>query len=785
MSEDLRKRSIARRPEKVRLEGRVLLLLDDARAMHEQLEGGRDLTLTPELRARLRDQISTDEITPAYICYFYDETLGEFPYLGLRAKNRETGKDEFPVTRGAVKAGGFVCSVAGKRRGKGSSREQSPYAELMAGIGLVVAESIERIYNENCQNLGVLTTTDFAIVDRVLAGEEIPLSVFTAGADEITRQIIEYGGLFEFNVARLQGKTLVPLPECMGGQARAEEGKRLPLVGDGDRPPGDRDTAELQQLRGSGESDGSEEEPGDYSAPQVAATSQASNPAEIGEAPAGRAAGRAQPASGDKARGNHRPMTLAEKIFAGHWVVDAAKDEVGVPWVRPGEAGFFRTDIRFSHEYVTPMSAIFFEQKVGRDGRVEDPASILFFRDHLTFLHKAMTQERIEEGLLDVANQLEVKQREFAERQGIRLYGEQKGHVMGSEAICHSKILESYAEPGMLIIGSDSHTPHAGAIGCIAFGVGTTAIFNSWITRDVRAQVPPSFKVVVKGKPAPNVTAKDYMLEILRHPYVKDGHAIGQIIEYAGPAVEALSVDERATMTNMAAEVGAFTGIVAADRKSVEYLVHERGMDRSRAEQLVQGMQSDPDAEYVKVIEIDAPSIRAMAALPGDPGNGVGLSELEGKRIRIDIAYAGSCTAGKKEDMDMYARVFGEARERWGLGVHPDVRCFIQCGSVDVREYCRERGYLELFESIGATFIEPGCGACINAGPGATYSPDEVSVSSQNRNFPGRSGPGQLYLVSPYSVAASAIAGYVTEWHPGEKPQPAEPVKGAGEPVGV
>src|SRR5690606_27053175 len=110
-------------------------------------------------------------------------------------------------------------------------------------------------------------------------------------------------------------------------------------------------------------------------------------------------------------------------------------------------------------------------------------------------------------------------------------------------------------------------------------------------TKDVRAQVPPSFKVVITGTPAPNVTAKDYMLEILRHPYVKDGHAIGQIIEYAGPAVEALSVDERATMTNMAAEVGAFTGIVAADAKAVEFLVEERGMERARAEALVEGMQ--------------------------------------------------------------------------------------------------------------------------------------------------------------------------------------------------
>ncbi|MBT8402718.1 MAG: 3-isopropylmalate dehydratase, partial [Gemmatimonadetes bacterium] len=641
--DELLRRTVEKRPDVLRFTGRILYLVDDADRMRAQLNDGVDLELTDELRAALRDQISTDEITPAYICYFYDETLGEFPYLGLRARNPETGEAESPVTRKSVKNGGFVCSVAGRRRGKGSSREQSPYAELMAGIQVVVGESIERIYNENCQNLGILTATDFEVIERIRSGEEIPLAVFTDGKDEITRQIIEYGGLFEFNVARLQGKVALPDPESA-------------VAGAADRP-----------------------------------------------------------------------MTVAEKIFARHWVVDAATDDVGVAWVRPGEAGFFRTDVRFSHEYVTPMSAIFFEQKVGLDGRVADPSSVLFFRDHLTFLHKAMSHERIEMGLLDVANQLEVKQREFAEKQGITLYGEQQGHVMGSEAICHSKILEEYAEPGMLIIGSDSHTPHAGAIGCVAFGVGTTAIFNSWITRDVRARVPKSFKVVISGTPRANVTAKDYMLEILRQPYIRDGHAIGQIIEYAGPAVEALSVDERATMTNMAAEVGAFTGIVAADEKTVEYLVTERGMDEARARELVQDMQSDEGAEYVKVIEIDASTIEPMAALPGDPGNGVFLRDLQDEPVRIEIAYAGSCTAGKKEDMDMYARVF-RAAQKQGLRVHPDVECFIQCGSIEVREYCRENGYLDLFTELGAEWIEPGCGACINAGPGVTARPDQVSV---------------------------------------------------------
>jgi 3-isopropylmalate/(R)-2-methylmalate dehydratase large subunit len=219
-------------------------------------------------------------------------------------------------------------------------------------------------------------------------------------------------------------------------------------------------------------------------------------------------------------------------------------------------------------------------------------------------------------------------------------------------------------------------------------------------------------------------------------------------------------------MTNMAAEVGAFTGIVAPDQKAVDYLVQERGMERPRAEQLCAGLASDPDAEYVKIIEIDAASLRPMVALPGDPGNGLYVDELGREPVRIDVAYAGSCTAGKKEDMDMYATVLREA-EAQGLRVHPDVKLFIQFGSQEVKQYCEQEGYLALFERIGAEIIEPGCGACIAAGPGTSKTKDEVTVSSQNRNFPGRSGPGQLYLASPYSVAASAIAGFVTQWEPG------------------
>ena len=659
-------RSVSKRPDRLSFRGRVLLLADDAELIRAQIEG-RDVPLQPGLK--LRDDISTDEITPAHICFHYDEKLGDFPYLGLRASG------EFPIRPGDVRRGGFVASVAGKRRGKGSSREQSPYAEMCAGIKVVIAESIERIYQQNCQNLGLLTSTDFGLIDRIRRGEEIALEEFTRGQDPITRQIIEHGGLFPFNVARIQGKAAIP---------------RVTTAA--------------------------------------------------------------------------RPMTLGEKILARAMVTDLAKDEVGVPAVAPGDAGFVRCDIRFSHEYVTPMAAIFFETLVGAGEKVSDPGSVYFFRDHLTFLDDVMPPERVRMGLLDLAHQLEAKQREFAARQGIRLHGEIEGPAKGSEGICHSIVYQDYALPGQVVVGSDSHTPHSGALGCLAFGIGTTDVFNSWITRDVRVRVPETVRVVVKGLKPDNVTAKDFMLYLLAHPYVKSGGALAKIIEYCGPAVEALDVDERATMTNMAAEVGGFTGIIAPDGKTAEFLVCHRGMARSEAESLCEGWASDPDASYAQILELDASTMRPIVAAPSDPGNGVPIDAL-GRPVKIDIAYGGSCTAGKREDMDMYARVLREALEA-GRKVHPDVRFYIQYGAQEVKRYCHEKGYAEIFLRAGVQIVEPSCGACINAGPGASTSRDQVVISAQNRNFPGRSGPGQMYLASPLTVAASAIEGFIAPYLP-------------------
>jgi 3-isopropylmalate/(R)-2-methylmalate dehydratase large subunit len=681
MINSLLERKIEKRPDQVKLQGRILFLTEDPELIKRQL-AGEDLawdTKNPANNPKLRDDISTDEITPAHYCFYFDETLGEIPYLGLKCG------DVTPIGRGDVKRGGFVCAVSGKRRGKGSSREQSPYAEMCAGIQVVIAENIERIYKQNCQNLGVLTSTNFSLIDRIRGGEEIPLSEFTAGEDEITRQVIEYGGLFPFNVARMQGKAFLPPIENQ-----------------------DKNTG-----------------------------------------------GGARPA---------QAMTVAEKIFARHMINE--KGGIGVPSVKPADTGFAQADLRFSHEYVTPMAAIFFERYVGKDAKVNDASSIIFFRDHLTFLDEVISEEKKKIGLLDLATQLKLKQEDFAAKQGIKLHGELKDRK-GSEGICHSIVLESYALPGQLNIGSDSHTPHVGAIGCVAFGIGTTDVFNGWITKDVRVKVPESVKIVIRGKRHENVTAKDFILKILSLDYVRNGKALAKVMEYAGEAVEELSVDERATMTNMAAEIGGFTGIVAPDKKAVDFLVERRGMERAKAEAMIDGLYSDKDALYVHVIELDAADIHPMVATPGDPGNGKYVRDLN-TPVPVEIAYGGTCTAGKNEDMDMYAAVLADALRR-GKGVAESVQFYIQFGSQDTREYCLRKGYLDVFQKAGARVIEPSCGACINAGPGVSTRADQVVISAQNRNFPGRSGPGQMYLASPLTVAASAVAGYIVEYEPSEK----------------
>ncbi|HEV2861296.1 MAG TPA: aconitase family protein [Pyrinomonadaceae bacterium] len=644
-----------KRPERLRFDGRVLYLTEDVSLIRRQLEGREALEYDPA-RA-LMNNISTDEITPGWVCFYYDETLGEYVYVGMR---------EGAVKKDEVKQGGFSVVVSGLSKGCGSSRETAPFAEKAAGLELVIAKTIEKIYGQNCQNIGLLTSTDFGLIERIGRGEEIPLEEFTRGLDPISRQIVEYGGLFNYNKARLAGEVVPPAVETA-----------------------------------------------------------------------------------------RRPMNIVEKIIARHAFVRAG--EVGVEAVKPGDALFAVADVRFSHEYVTPMAESLFKQALGKDARVSQPESVYAFRDHLTFLGRVMPEDKKKMGLLDRANGLATTQESFTVEQGIRLYGGTEER--GSEAICHNAVVEDIALPGQLVIGTDSHTCMAGVLGCFAFGVGSTDMANAWYTKDIRLKVPEVVRFVLKGSKRADVSAKDVMLVILATDYMKEGKGIGQVLEFAGDGLADWSIDERATLTNMAVEAGGFTGIIEPDEVTLRYLTRTRGLAE---EEIRKGfLRSDREATYAASFEIDLAGIRPMVALPGDPRNGIPVEDLK-EPVKIDIAYGGSCTGGKMADMDMYAAVLRRAVEQ-GRRVAPGVHLYLQFGSQKIKDYARSRGYIELFERAGAELIDPSCGACINAGPGASKNPEQVTVSAQNRNFPGRSGPGKVYLASPYVVAASAVAGRIVE----------------------
>ena len=233
------------------------------------------------------------------------------------------------------------------------------------------------------------------------------------------------------------------------------------------------------------------------------------------------------------------------------------------------------------------------------------------------------------------------------------------------------------------------------------------------------------------------MVARDIVQELLRSELIRGGEAIGVVFEFAGPAVEAMSIDERATLTNMVAEMGGFTGIVEPDEETVRFLRERRGVDV----RLEPWMRSDPGARYHRTIRVDCDTLSPLVARPGDPGNGVPVEELR-ERVGIDIAFGGSCTSAKRDDFDFYHEVL-----KWGLD--RGMRVAPRHAPVPAVQHARRpgvlpvaKGYLDTFAAVGAQVVSPGCGACNNCGPGQTTAEDQVSISSINRNFPGRSGPG-------------------------------------------
>ncbi|MEN4920555.1 aconitase family protein [Achromobacter spanius] len=637
---------------------RLLFLARDPACVAEQLAGG---ALAPGRACALRDDISTDEITPVPILTHFDEKLGRYPYTGFRAG------DALPIGVDAVRQAGINVVVAGKRYGKGSSREHSPMAEKSAGVRLVIAESFERIYRQNADNIGLYTSTDMGLVDRLQRGERITVDEVVAGRDALAAAIVQAGGLLAF------------------GQS---------------------------QLR------------------EVA-------PVEIGADAAGAAP----------------PRTLFEKIVLRHLLRTAAT--AGEPV--QGAGVFLRADWRFIHEYYTGMAAHMLHARIGRPLRLADPGRIVVFEDHTSYVDESPNHVRM--GIVPNVRAMCQAQRDFARAYGLRQHrtlteaeaaADAGGNVAG---ISHAMMAEHYALPGQVVVGTDSHTPHSGALGCVAFGVGTTDMANAFVTGAVRLTMPASLRIDLSGAPPPGITAKDIVLHLLALPEIRAGAGVGKVFEFTGEAVAGLSIDERATLTNMTAELGGLTGIVAPDAETARFLRERRGVDAG----IEPWMQSDPGAEYSATLRVDCAALSPLVAAPGDPGNGVPLSSLR-ERPRIDIAYGGSCTAGKREDFDHYHDVLAWAVAR-GLTLPDGVALYLQYGTTAVRDYCVAQGYDRTFAAVGARILQPSCGACANCGPGSSTDASQVTVSAINRNFPGRSGPGSVWLASPPTVMASALAG--------------------------
>ena len=636
---------------------RVLYMFKDVEKIRAQLRGELAVRMAEVNPAELLDDINTDAMTPAWVCFRHKpEDIALDAYAGLMdpANQRVFG------TR-ALFDGGFEAIVSGQRKGTGSSRETAPQAEKWSGIGLVFAHSFAPIHARNNINLGQLMG-DYDQLRRLEAGEEIPLEEFTAKYDEVTRAILEAGGLFEFGAKYKSGEVKVAPPR---------------------------------------------------------------------HAP--------------------RAMTMAEKIIATH-LVGGERESC----VKPGDACLVNVDGGYSHEFTTAQVHYFLQQEYGANYKVTNPAKFAVFEDHLLYA-TGVPRMKPFEAQIETLRRL---QREFQKHTGVRDYSARDGVSPG---ICHQVAREHFVDPGDFIQATDSHTCMGGGNNALTWGVGATEYAGLAYSGFTFVKVPESIRFELKGKLPADCTAKDVILHILATFAVRED-TLDRVMEFGGPGLASLSMDERATLCNMATECSARSGICEADALTLDWLAARRP-SMSKADLEARFVFPDKGAHYDGgVHSIDLSQLRPMVAKPSDPTYGANVAELGD--IKIDIAYGGSCTAGKEHDMDMYAMVVREALAA-GRRVAAGVKMYLQFGSEDVRDYARAKGYMELFSQAGVEVINPGCGACIGCGPGVSSGPEQVTVSAINRNFTGRSGPGKLYLASPLTVAASAIEGKISSFRSG------------------
>ena len=643
---------------------RILFLTKNLDLIRQQLYNGLNLSMSDFTVDDLLDDINTDVMTPAWVCFDHDPAeIAKNAYAGLIHEGKRVFEEN------ALINGNFEVIVSGHRKGTGSSRETAAQAEKWAGVRIVIAASFAPIHERNNINLGQLMG-DHTMLERLQNGATLSLSEFIDKYDPITKLIVENGGIFPFAKQLKSGNIELPTPDC-----------------------------------------------------------------------------------------EQRPMTMCEKIIAKKLLTKNGKTTC----VEPHNAVLAAVNGGYSHEFTTAQVHEFLKLEYGENYTLPDPNKFAVFEDHLLYATGVPRFGPFAEKIQTLRDM----QNLFQQHTGVRDYSAKDGVSPG---ICHQVAREEFIDVGDFIQATDSHTCMGGASNALTYGVGSTEYANLAYNQFAFVNVPESIRFELEGELNPGCTAKDVILHILLE-YASTSETLDRSMEFGGSGLASLSMDERATLCNMATECSAKTGICEPDDVTVEWLM-ERRKNLTEDDIRAAFVLPDEGAHYDGgVYTINLSEIVPMVAHPGnpdegipsDPTNGVNISDIGD--IAIDIAYAGSCTAGKADDFQYYAEVVEAALEA-GLDIPDGVECYIQFGSKAVKEYSERMGWNDMFIQAGVKLIDPGCGACIGAGPGVSDNPDQVTVSAINRNFQGRSGPGKLYLASPLTVMASAFTGKITAWKP-------------------
>lgn len=412
--------------------------------------------------------------------------------------------------------------------------------------------------------------------------------------------------------------------------------------------------------------------------------------------------------------------TLAEKIIAR---------AAGREKVSQGEIVTCAVDLAMMHDSGGPRRVKPVLERLGVG--VWDPSRVVVISDHYV---PAVDAESA--AILDLT-------RKWVAANGIANFHDMQG-------ICHVVLPErGHLRPGMFVVGGDSHSPTGGAFGCYMFGVGSTDMAGVLVTGETWLRVPGTIRIDIGGIPDDGVSAKDIILHLCARLGL--GGADYQVVQYTGSTIAAMTMQERMTLSNMAAELGAQTGLIAPDATTAAYI---RAAGGDPGDQ--QAWQVDVDARYLATHTVDAAALAPHVAAPHSPANSAPVTEHAG--LAIQQAYIGACTGAKLEDLHMAARVLK------GRGVAPGVRLLVAPASTRTTAEAAKDGTLATLTEAGAILMPSGCGACAGYGAGI-LADDEVCISSTARNFKGRMGAtsSKVYLGSPYTVAASAVAGHIAD----------------------